>query len=377
MSEAGGKPFANSWSRWFFTICILLALYGAYCLVEPFLIPIFLSVVLVVVVGPVYDFILKVVRGRSALASAVTCLLLILAIALPFFLMAGMITSQAFNLYHTVTQLLSSDQLQDTFKNGMGRLPPYFHWMKDTLGVSQADVLQHVGEMVRRVSNFFYENLTTLLASMTNLIIGFALMLFVTFYLLMDGEQMAEKAMALSPLPREMNQQIREDVLRTLRATLKGSVVLAFINGGAGGVGFWVFGAPNALFWGSVMVFASVVPIVGIALVWAPAAIYLIVIGQTWPGVGVAAWCLITGGVCDNILRPKLIGGQANLHPLLTFFSVLGGLSLFGMVGLILGPLLLAVLLSLLEVYQRYFLAPPAPPACSTPADQGPAAPSD
>jgi predicted PurR-regulated permease PerM len=164
--------------------------------------------------------------------------------------------------------------------------------------------------------------------------------------------------MALSPLPPEMNHQIRRDVLVTLRATLKGSVVLALIYGLISGLGFWLFGVPNALFWGTVMVFSSVVPIFGTALVWVPAGIYLIVMGA-WPqAVGVMVWCLVTMVVCDNWLRPKLIGGQANLHPLLTFFAVLGGITYFGMVGLILGPLVLAILLSLIEVYQRYFLQP-------------------
>jgi predicted PurR-regulated permease PerM len=168
--------------------------------------------------------------------------------------------------------------------------------------------------------------------------------------------------MALSPLPRDMNDQIRRDVLVTLRATLKGSVVLALIYGLLSGLGFWLFGVPNALFWGTVMVFASVVPIFGTALVWVPAGIYLIIMGD-WPqAVAVMVWCSVTMVVCDNWLRPKLIGGEANLHPLLTFFAVLGGITYFGMVGLILGPLVLAILLSLIEVYQRYFLQPAAGP---------------
>ncbi len=116
---------------------------------------------------------------------------------------------------------------------------------------------------------------------------------------------------------------------------------------------------PNALFWGTVMVFASVVPMVGTALVWLPGGLYLLLLGHTWGALGMMVWCALAGLVCDNLLRPRLIGGQANLHPLLTFFSVLGGLSLFGMAGLILGPLILAVLLSLLNIYQRHFLAPP------------------
>jgi predicted PurR-regulated permease PerM len=103
-------------------------------------------------------------------------------------------------------------------------------------------------------------------------------------------------------------------------------------------------------------VFASVVPIVGTALVWVPGGIYLIIMGDYGQATGVMVWCLIVSIICDNWLRPKLIGGQADLHPLLTFFAVLGGISYFGLVGLILGPLVLAILLSLIDVYKRYFL---------------------
>lgn len=364
-SPPGTEPFASTWSRWFFAVFFIFALYMAYRLVEPYLIPIFLAVVLVVVAGPLYQLVLRLVRGRRALASIITCILLFLIIALPLFFVAGIITSQALDLATTVSHLLGSDQLQNTVNKGLGRLAPYFERLRDTLGISHADVVENVGKLVRQVSNLIYGNLTVFLKSMTSLVVDFALMLFVTFYLLMDGQEFARKIMALSPLPDETNDDIVGDVLATLRATLKGSVVLALIQGIAGGLGFWVFGVPNALFWGTVMVFASVVPLVGTALVWVPAGIYLIMMSQTGPAIGMMLWCLAAGLTCDNWLRPKLVGGHANLHPLLTFFSILGGLSLFGVVGLFLGPLILAVVLSLLEVYQRYFLPARTQPACA------------
>ncbi len=350
------RPFNTSMSRWFFAVAILFVLYLAYRLVEPFLVPIFLALVMVVVATPLYDRLLERLGGRKTLASAVTCLILFFLIALPLFTVAGVIASQALDLYNTVSGLLKDNKLETAFREGLGALTPHLQRLHDTLGLDQRDVLTHVGELVRRISNLLYANLTELLKGFTNVIIGFAEVLFVTFYLLMDGSAMADRAFALSPWPADMNNRIRGDILASLRATLRGTVVLAVIQGLAGGLGFWVFGVPNAPFWGTVMVFASVVPLVGTALVWAPAGIYLLVMSQPGQAVAVMVWCLVAGLVCDNFLRPKLLGGQGHLHPLLTFFSVLGGLSLFGVVGLILGPLVLAVLLSLVDVYQRYFL---------------------
>jgi predicted PurR-regulated permease PerM len=356
----GERPtiFTNKVGRWFFAVCFLFVIYLAYRLVEPYLIPIFMAVVLVVVAGPLYSLVLKWVGGRRALASGLTCLTLSILIALPFFLLVGVITSQALDLYNTVSHLLSGDQLEKIFQAGLGRLTPYMDQLEKTLGFDQSDLLKQAGELVRQVSNLLYANLASLVKGLTSAVLGFALLLFVSFYLFMDGDQMADRAFSLSPLPAQLNQRMRDDILASLRSTLKGTVVLSMIQGLAAGLGFWVFGVPNALFWGTVMVFSSVVPLIGTALVWLPAGIYLLVLGETGQGLGVMVWCEIAALICDNLLRPRLLGGKGDVHPLLTFFSVLGGLSLFGMVGLILGPLLLAITLSLLDVYQRYFLEP-------------------
>ncbi|MFH1059916.1 MAG: AI-2E family transporter [Pseudomonadota bacterium] len=358
--------FTTTWSRWFFAACILYVLYLAYRLVEPYLVPIFLAVVLVVVAGPLYSLLARALRGRRTLASALSCLIIFVILVLPFFFMAGVITAQALDLYNTVSNQLSTAQLQKLFDQGMGRLDPYIAYLQQHLGFDETDVVKHVGEWVKEVSNLLYSNLATLVKGFTNVLINFVLILFVTFYLFMDGQRMGDSLLALSPLPVELNQRIRDDFLTSLRSTLKGTVVLAFIQGVGCGLGFWVFGVPNAPFWGTVMVFASVVPMVGTALVWAPACVYLVVLGSWGQAIGVGAWSLVVGVISDNILRPKLLGGAGSIHPLLTFFSVLGGLAAFGMVGLILGPLVLAMLLSLVDVYQRYFLTPvvcePLPP---------------
>lgn len=358
--------FTTTWSRWFFAACILYVLYLAYRLVEPYLVPIFLAVVLVVVAGPLYELVLRFTRGRRSLASALSCLIIFFILVLPFFFMAGVITSQALDLYNTVSAQLGSAQLQKLFDQGMGRLDPYMANLQKHLGFDETDVVKHVGEWVKEVSNLLYSNLASLVKGFTGVVVSFVLILFVTFYLFMDGHRMADRILALSPLPIELNERIRDDFLASLRSTLKGTVVLAFIQGLGCGLGFWVFGVPNAPFWGTVMVFASVVPMVGTALVWLPACIYLLVLGNQGQAAGVAVWSLIVGTISDNFLRPKLLGGAGSIHPLLTFFSVLGGLAAFGMVGLILGPLVLAMLLSLVDVYQRYFLTPvtcqPLPP---------------
>ena len=237
MNMGPSHPFNNSWSRWFFTAAILGVLWLAFLLVQPYLVQIFLAIMLVVVSAPLYEYLLERFKGRCALASAITCLLLIIIIVLPFFLVAGMLTTQALSLYRTMSTLLFSDHWEQNIRQGLGWVGPHVEKLQDLLGISQADVLKEVGEAVRKISNLLYANLTGLLAGVTTGLVGFALMMFVTFYLLMDGPSASRRLLALSPLPEDMNQKIMSDIMVSLRATIKGTVVLALINGTVGGGG--------------------------------------------------------------------------------------------------------------------------------------------
>ncbi|MCB2226278.1 MAG: AI-2E family transporter [Desulfarculaceae bacterium] len=363
--------FATATSRWFFGICTLLILYLAYLLVRPFLMPIFLAVVVAVMGWPIHQVVLRVVgRKRQALGAAISVLLFAIIIVLPLYFILGVITAQALDLADTVNQMLKSGELQKTVQQGLGLFKPILERLQDILHLEKTDLLTQLGEFLGRISNFLYANLAGLLKGVTNLVIDFFLMLIVAFYLLIDGRHAVDRLLALSPMPVSLNNKIKDEVLTTMRATLTGTVVLALLQGFLGGMGFWIFGVPNSPFWGTLMVFSSVVPIVGTAVVWVPGGLYLLLVGHTGPAIGMMVWCLIAALVSDNFLRPKLIGGLGGLHPLLVFFAVLGGLLLFGVIGLVLGPMVLALLLSLLEVYRLHFVnheeencPDPAPPA--------------
>ena len=356
-SDPPKQFFPTATSRWFFGICTLLILYVGYLLVQPFLMPIFLAVVVAVMGWPMHQLVLRLLgHKRQALSAAISVLLFALIIVLPLYFMLGVITSQALDLADTVNQMIKSGELQKTVQQGLGLLNPLLERVQDLLHMQKTDLLTQMGEFLGRVSSFLYANLAGLLRGVTNLVVDFFLMLIVVFYLLIDGRHAVDRLLALSPMPTSLNNQIKDEVLSTMRVTLTGTVVLALLQGFLGGVGFWIFGVPNSPFWGTLMVFSSVVPIVGTAMVWVPGGLFLLLTGHTGPAAGMMAWCLVAALVCDNILRPKLIGGLGGLHPLLVFFSVLGGLLLFGVIGLVLGPMVLALLLSLLEVYRLHFV---------------------
>jgi predicted PurR-regulated permease PerM len=279
-------------------------------------------------------------------------------IVIPFLLMAVIIANQALSMYYYISSQMVGEQMNSAVAQWLEYISP----LRDALlalGISEGEIIRQLRETVGQASNILYTNVMDVLRGFTNMIINFVLIIFVTFYLLMDGRRMGLRLLSLSPMPSSLNTSISLDILHSMRTTLKGTLLLAMLQGVAGGLGLWAASVPNAPFWGTVMIFTSVVPIVGIALVWIPAVLYLLFVTDSAAAILLGAWCLLVGLTCDNIIRPKLLGSGRNLHPLFTFFSVLGGLNLFGMVGLFMGPLILAILVSLLDVYERYFLSPP------------------
>ncbi len=173
------------------------------------------------------------------------------------------------------------------------------------------------------------------------------------YYLFRDGERI--RAALRDALPLETS-QAHEIFLRTrdvISASIYGVLVIAAIQGALGGLAFWVLGLPSPLVWGVVMMFMSLIPVLGSFIVWIPAAIYLLATGEIWQGVVLIVWGALVIGSVDNFLRPKLVGEKTRLHELLIFFSVLGGLQVFGVLGLVLGPVVVAVALALLDVFRQ------------------------
>lgn len=161
--------------------------------------------------------------------------------------------------------------------------------------------------------------------------------------------------MQLSPLKNEHERLLAEKFISISRATIKGTLVVGAIQGLLGGLAFWIVGVPSPAIWGLLMILFSIIPLVGSALVWLPAAIILLLMGQVWQGI----FLLVVGfgviSLVDNILRPKLVGKDTQMHPLMIFFATLGGISLFGLPGFIIGPIVVSLFLALGEIYSIEF----------------------
>jgi predicted PurR-regulated permease PerM len=365
--EAG---FPTQFARLFFGVITLLVLYYAYVIIKPFLIDIFMALVLFFTAKPLYLALNRLLWGRRALASALTCLLLALIILIPLFSLLTIVASQALEFSGTVSQGLQSGHLWQWVAAKVDAFKMYLTHLNLPLPPEQIKLEAIVQTVLTQASAFIYGNAVGLLKGFTYFFFDLILVLFITFFMFLQGDEFIEEIKRLSPLEAAHNEEIVRETELTIKATLWGTVVVAAVQGALGGVGFLVFGLPQPAFWGTVMIPAAVLPVVGSAIIWGPAAVYLFLTGHVGAGIGLVLWGGILGSVIDNVLKPLLMKGSRSTPSIFILFSILGGLTYFGMIGFILGPLVLSFLLSLLSIYQKTILLQPAPvpPAATPPA---------
>jgi predicted PurR-regulated permease PerM len=341
-------------ARYFFAAFAVFVLAVFLLLMKPFLTYIFLAFVLFVLFSPVYEFIEKQLRGWKTISSLATCVLIIIIIFLPFLVFTGVLATSAYNFYQHLDESFKNGTVQQllNFKDS----PLVLKVVKyiPSVGSYDFNAGDIVGKYLGTVSQFIYTNTRSIVTGASSIIVGFILIMFITFYLFIDGRSFLEEIKQVSPLDPKYNQEIIEELFKTIKLTFKGSLVIALLQGVLGATGFLLCGIDSWALWGAVMVLASLIPVVGTALIWGPAAIIQAVTGHMGAAGFIVVWGVAVIGLADNLLRPQLLKGDTNIHPLLIFFSVMGGLSYFGFLGIILGPLLLSLLVYILALYKKF-----------------------
>jgi predicted PurR-regulated permease PerM len=333
---------------------LVAVLYLFYLVIRPFLTDIFIAIVLAMVFYPLYKKILKMCRRLRIVSAIITLLIIILVILVPVTFLSGVITGQSLDLYQKMSAGLQDGTFKKMIEVKVSHFSHYFdRWHLDLQTIR---LEEQVGSALKTLSEFIYNQLASLAKGLVGIIFDMVIVLFICFFLLIDGEKFLQEIKVLSPLELSHHERIVQQLEQTVKATLKGSIIVALVQGLLGGFGFWIFNIPSAAFWGVCMVFSSVIPLVGTSLIWIPAALYLALTSSIGLGIGMALWGTLIISGADNILRPLLLKGEAHLHPLFTFLSVLGGLIYFGFLGFILGPVVLSFLMTLFEIYKKEFL---------------------
>ena len=352
-----------------FLLLLLAAISVAFItVIRAFLITILLAAIFTGLSYPVYRWLLGRVRGRANVAASATLVLLLALVLVPLVAVLTAAASEALRMTETVgpsiQRLVNEPGGLDARLRGL----PFY----SVLEPYQDDILTKAGELIGSLSAVLFSVLSATTVATASLVFYFVVLLYTMFYFLTDGPDMLAGVLAYLPLDEVDKHRVLDRFVSITRATLRGTVLIGTAQGTLGGLAFWVVGIDGAVFWGTVMTVLSIIPGVGGALVWVPAAIILAVTGQFWTAVGLAAFCGLVIGSIDNLLRPYLVGRDARLHELLIFFSTLGGLMVLGPMGFIVGPILAGLFVTAWEMFGTSFtreLHPTSIVTLDTPGD--------
>jgi predicted PurR-regulated permease PerM len=328
----------------FFIVTICAAFLGAFLLLYPFLRYLVFALLLTYMLHPITKRLQARIRSQAAVA-----LLMILLILVAVILPIVFITTKMVRQGRTTVSMLAESPDRYVY------LEKVEVWIQRVTG-EPADLHVYKNQLIAQVRGFLLRTAPDFLGSITDWLLGFFIMLFVMFYSLQSGRGNFERVRALIPLAPNLKDKLIEEIKSVTWAVVYGQVVTALIQGTLGGLGFLIFGVPNAVLWGFVMIVLSFLPLIGTPIIWAPAGIFLILSGATARGIGLLLWGGIVVMNVDNFLKPRLISGQSNIHPVVVLLGVLGGLKLFGFIGLVAGPLTLALLIALVRFYEEEYL---------------------
>lgn len=338
--------------RLFLLLPSVLVLYFVYQIFQPFLKAIFLAVILATMCYPGYKLVLQWVKGRTNVAAFLTCFGITAVIIVPFVLLLFSLVDQARQLIQQASE--HQDEIRDLMDfQHQPWAAPVLQFVEEYVGeIDSARIISGGLAVAQQFGRAFVDNASRVLGVIGNLFVNFFIMLITMFFLFRDGADLVERFKSWTPLSESYEQLIIETFQSVAMATVLGSLATAVAQGFAGGLVFWLLGLPNALVWGSLMALFSLVPVVGTGLVWVPWTIYLLVIGSYGRAIVLATAAILFIGMIDNVLRPVLIEGKAKMHTLLVFFSILGGIAYFNIIGMILGPIIVALGLTFLELYK-------------------------
>lgn len=337
---------ANSVRWWLLLFVTAISLYLCWRMIQPFLGVIAWATVLVIVFYPVHKRLLKRIR-RPSLAALVSCALVILIILVPVALITLAVVNELSGALHSLQAGVNYVLDPNSRLSG-----PILTFINRYVDLSQLRSEEFLLERLKGVSGQIAGQTLGFLGGLASFIVQMFFVIFTMYYFFKDGENISRTIRDSLPLEREQADSIISRTREVIDASVYGVISIAIIQGTLGGLAFWVLGLPSAIIWGVVMTFLSMVPMLGAFLVWVPGAIYLALTGHWVKALLLALWGTLVIGMVDNFLRPKLVGSRTRLHPLLIFFSVLGGLSVFGVLGVVLGPVVVAITLALVDVYR-------------------------
>ncbi len=351
-TEETAGQHSNAFGRRFLLVLVILLLISFLYVVRAFIIPVLTAGVFAGLFYPLYRWFLKLFKQKKSLASIITCLVLLLGLIIPLVFIGKMVADEAITLYNTAETKIEMI-VQQGEQGPLGWVKE--HWPKDLIKLEDVEWQQYIGKAASTAGQVIATVLNSTWQNALGFIIQLAIIVFTMYYFFMDGGTLLKRLKYLSPLEDRQEDMLYKRFASVSKATIKGSLLIGVIQGGLGGLAMVITGVDSVILWSVIMVILSVIPLLGAGLILIPAGIIQLIQGDIWQGIVLILTQLIIVSNIDNLLRPRFIGRDAKMHDLLILFSTLGGITAFGMMGFIVGPILCAMLLTALEIYGMEF----------------------
>ena len=334
---------------WFFLALFLISAFSLGWLFWPFMSVIVLAAVVTGIFKPVYNFLNR--KINSLFASLLTCTLIFFILFIPTVFFVGILSKEAYGLYLMGKGGVISDQIKPLLESSRVLERANLFLSNLNIKITGEEVNKAISEIVKFVGLFLFQQASSIASNVLKFFVYFFFMLLIIYYLLIDGDKLVAFIIDLSPLPREQDEKLIQKFKDMAGAILIGNGLCGMIQGVAGGVVFFLFNFNSPFLWGFIMSLLAFLPIIGIGVVFIPVAIYLFLKGRIASGIFFIVFYIILSGGIEYLLKPKLVGQRVKMHTLLVFFSIIGGLKMFGILGIIYGPLVATAFLTLTDIY--------------------------
>lgn len=345
------EPQPRSRRVLFFTLIALLVLILALVLMVfwRFLITLGLATALTLLLKPTHRRLTGWLRGRGWLSALGIVLGTTLVILIPVLGVLAAIAGQALSFYQWVAPRLTSGQLEGWWSH---HVQSRFPWIAKVQEIGEGRIADFLAGALTQLASGANNLLQGAVAGLTTAAFELTLLLIMLYFFLRDGEQFRDQIRRVSPLSRRQADSVMDQVAQTMKGALAALLLVPLVQGALATLGYWALGVPNALLWGGLTTLVAFIPLVGTPLVWVPICIFLAVNGQIWQTVVLAIYGGVIISSIDNVIRPWMLKGSTNIHPLWSFLAILGGLMTFGALGLLVGPLILSLGVSALDIYE-------------------------
>lgn len=323
----------EKYSRYFLIFISLVIIYVSFLLVRPYISALLSAIILTYIFYPIYRRINRIIKNKDVSAFMMIVLMLLI-VMLPIVLIANALLGEFITLYNSIMNLDLEATLGPILEN-LGKMNVYvMDIMDDLMKFGMNAVSRFIISIPARFLEVF-------------------IIMFTSFYLFKEGPNIFERMRVLAPLKEEERKLFFREFNNITKGIIYSIFACALAQGIAGGIGFWFFGVSSPILWGIMMTGLALIPMVGPSPVWGIASIYLIVSGNFFSGMGLFLYGTLVISTVDNVIRTAIVGKKAKVHPVVTLIGVLGGLSVFGFIGVILGPIMLSFLILLIKFYEK------------------------